>query len=528
MATVINRPPLSSWIQKARRLGLFVGGLEFNRNQTVPIFGNRCAFQRDAFQQTAFQVCIPTYPDSRYWQLNDKVPYAKRRAQLEHWQNLPGWRSTQASFGDGAGAAQGDAIASATGESLADATASASGDATASAAGDSTVFPFAHQQVFDVARRARRIVTLEQWQNPTLIVRYNQDTTGTATGDAIASGEGNSLFDATASATGDANASAAGDSTVFPFAHQSQFDIVQRARRIVTLEQWQTLPNLRNQVSTNADGSAIGDANASAVGESLADASGSASGDAIASASDGSTFFPFAHHNIIETVSRARRIVTLEQWQNPTLLGLRRNSDADGAASGDATASAEGSSTVFPFSRKYAFDIVQRAKRIVTLEQWQTLATKTVVAFSQADGTATGDSSASAEGSSLADAVGSAIGDAVASGALEGIFDAVGSAQGDSDASAVGRRSKRVKLVQGVEGGHQFDLTFTHALERRIDRLHFDAAAFQNNAFETLFVQGQLGHVIVDGVPLPARGTASFSQKAGSSSFPIRRGRAEF
>ncbi len=472
---IIARPPLFSRIEKGRTPLTFVGGLEFNINQRIPLI-SKCAFQNDAFQTDAFQLC-----------------------------------AAATGFSDAAGAAVGDAIAS--GE------------------GSSTVFPFAHLSQFHAFRRAKCIVTLEQWQNPTLAIRYNSDGAGTAAGDAIASAEGTSLADATATATGDATASGAGDSTVFPFAHQSQFDVVRRAKRIVTLEQWQTLATLRGPQASfgDSDGTATGDAIASAVGISDADASGAASGDATASASDGSTFFPFAHQSQFDVVRRARRIVTIEQWQNPTLLGLRRNSDADGAASGDATASASGASDVFPFAKEQIFWAWPRrhSRGLCLLETWQNvLAAHTTVAFSQADGTAIGDANASAEGASLASGVGAASGDAIASGAGEAVIDAAGTAQGGSEATAVGRRSKRVKLVQGTEQA-RLAAAFYEAARRRGEFAAFDHDAFQPNAFQTVSIEAHQGHFTISGGPGSVRGVASMSKKSGSASYPIRRGRAE-
>lgn len=466
MASFTTRPPFLNSIPKARRLGLFVGGLEFNENQRIPLI-NKCAFQADTFQNDAFQLC------------------------------------STSNFQDGAGAA--------------------SGDATASAVGDSTVFPFAHQQAFEVVqRRGRRFATTEQRQ--VLQGIYTQktvDSPGAASGDATASATGDALADGSGAASGDATASAAGDSTVFPFAHQSQFDVVRRARRIVTLDQWQTLPNLHiPAVSSDGVGAASGDATASATGDALADGAGAASGDATASAGGDSTVFPFAHQQQFDIVGRrGRRFATTDQSQVLQGIYTQKTVDSSGAASGDATAaatgdgdaslvgsasgdataSATGDSTVFPFSREQLFWSYPRARRgMVQLETWQnTLAAHTTVSFTQADGSAIGDATASAVGESLADSVGAASGDATADAGGSSFVDAVGFAQGGSEASAIGRRSRRVKLVQGREGSRRKQMSYTARRQT------------------------------VQGEALPIRGTINMMHKAGSAAYPSGRGKAD-
>lgn len=282
-----------------------------------------------------------------------------RGGQLDIRQSFP-LTAPIVSFGDGDGSASGDATASGSFDALADFAGSASGDATASgslnalgdfsgsASGDATAsaedgsitFPFSvweellNRRGSNRATKLGRGAQVEFKQPLPLAILNNQDgtgsasgdatasgtldaladfagsasgdatasgtidaladQTGSASGDAIASGSLNALADQTGTATGDATASAEGDQIVFPFSVWEELKERRGPSRAVKLgrgsqvEFAKPLPLTIPVVSSDGTGAASGDATASGELDALADFAGTATGDAIASA-DGET-----------------------------------------------------------------------------------------------------------------------------------------------------------------------------------------------------------------------------------------------
>lgn len=223
-----------------------------------------------------------------------------------------------------------------------------------------------------------------EFRQPTpLAIISNADTAASATGDAIASGDGNSLADAAGAASGDAIVSGGGAFDAYPFSNFRDEQLARYPGRAVKLgrgsqvEFGQPLP-VRHLNSRDADGAAVGDAIASAGGDAAKDIAGTAAGDAIASATSDSIFFDFS------------------VWSENV---LRRG-----------------------------------ANRAVKLGRGAQIEFQTPLPIHFPTAPA-------------ADGAGSAIGDATASAGGEGVFDAVGSASGDSSATAIGAIHRRVKVI---------------------------------------------------------------------------------
>jgi hypothetical protein len=217
----------------------------------------------------------------------------------------------------------------------------------------------------------------------------NQDGDGAASGDSTASGELDALASFDGAASGDSIASGA-------------------------LEAF-----------ADFAGVASGDSTASGGLDAFADFSGAASGDSTVDGAIRATYdFPLSATCHLLTQQGARRkqreIIERSRPTPITAFVAVANSDGDGAAEGDSTASG-GLDAFGDFAGAASGD---------------STASGGLDAFADFAGSAIGDSTASGGLNALADFTGSAIGDATASGGLDALANFTGAASGDATASA--------------------------------------------------------------------------------------------